>query len=129
MNEEELALFLERLIKRRNDLLDEGDFKLDPNRPDALTLPDEDEQPLNEMHQVIASRRNKNRAKEIDGINRAIRAIQNEPDDYGYCEDCGDQIPHRRLEIMPWAKFCVTCKSKQDDGRGYKRGHAADFLE
>ncbi len=129
MTSEELQTFLEKLKERRTALLDEGDFKVEPNRTDATTLPDEDEQPLNEMNQVIASRRNKQRADELAGITRAIRAIHEDPEDFGYCEDCGDEIPIKRLELMPWAQFCVKCKSKQDDGRGYKRSHAGDYLD
>ena len=29
---------------------------------------------------------------------------------YGRCEGCGQEIPGARLEAVPSARFCVTCK-------------------
>jgi DnaK suppressor protein len=30
---------------------------------------------------------------------------------YGTCDKCGKPIPKARLEVIPWAALCVTCKS------------------
>lgn len=30
--------------------------------------------------------------------------------EYGYCEDCGDEIPARRLEALPFAVRCLGCE-------------------
>ncbi len=30
---------------------------------------------------------------------------------YGTCDRCGKAIPKARLEVIPWAALCVTCKS------------------
>lgn len=31
---------------------------------------------------------------------------------FGRCENCGQVIDPARLEILPYAKFCVACKGK-----------------
>ncbi len=31
---------------------------------------------------------------------------------YGLCERCGDPIGLDRLEAIPWARLCITCKQK-----------------
>ena len=129
MTDEEQIAFLELLLNKKKDLMQEGDFGIDPNRSDAATIPDEDTQPLNEMSQVIASRRNRNRTEEIEKIQAAIQRLQDDPDDFGDCDDCGEPIPIRRLEIMPWARFCVKCQSKRGDKRNYRRSHLGDFME
>jgi len=36
--------------------------------------------------------------------------------DYGRCLGCGGAIPLKRLEAVPWARFCVAC---QDAARGF----------
>ncbi len=37
-----------------------------------------------------------------------VRALQKLDDDsYGTCDVCGEQIPPRRLEALPWAVLCV----------------------
>jgi RNA polymerase-binding transcription factor DksA len=32
---------------------------------------------------------------------------------YGRCQHCGGQIPVARLEILPHARFCVSCRQTQ----------------
>ncbi len=29
--------------------------------------------------------------------------------DYGVCEGCGEDIPERRLQALPWTCFCLKC--------------------
>jgi len=31
---------------------------------------------------------------------------------YGICESCGEEIPPERLEALPAARLCITCKQK-----------------
>lgn len=32
-----------------------------------------------------------------------------EEGEYGLCEGCGADIPKRRLQALPWARFCIEC--------------------
>src|SRR6185295_3650139 len=57
----------------------------------------EDEQPLNEMIQSIASNRNRSSAATLGQIRRALEKLKEEPDSFGECEECGDDIPLGRL--------------------------------
>jgi RNA polymerase-binding transcription factor DksA len=36
---------------------------------------------------------------------------------YGDCVGCGNEIDVRRLEVVPWAKFCVLCQEESDQQR------------
>lgn len=45
----------------------------------------------------------------IAEIDRALAKI--DAGTYGLCERCGAEIPHARLEALPHAALCVTCKS------------------
>ncbi len=130
MNKADLQELRDHLVARKKDLLAQGDLRVDPNRTDPNVQADEDEQPLNEMNQVIASRRNKVRTRELQGINRAIQRIDNNPEDFGFCQDCEEPIPMGRLKLMPWAPFCVPCQEDHSDSpRGYRRRHARDFVD
>jgi len=44
-----------------------------------------------------------------------------EAGDYGTCMSCEEPIPAKRLQALPWAKYCVTCQQSlanlQDDAR------------
>lgn len=43
-------------------------------------------------------------------VDRALRKL--ELGTYGTCESCGGLISLERLEALPWAALCITCKSK-----------------
>ena len=38
--------------------------------------------------------------------------------DYGVCEECGDNIGVARLKANPSARLCVLCQSEVEDGLG-----------
>jgi len=33
---------------------------------------------------------------------------------YGYCEDCGEPVAQKRLEVLPFTRVCVDCQSKHE---------------
>src|SRR5581483_8433713 len=72
---------------------------------------DEDAAPLEEMNQVIASARNKNDLVVLGKVRKAIARLDSDPDDFGNCLDCGDEIVFKRLDAMPWVELCVECQT------------------
>jgi RNA polymerase-binding protein DksA len=45
-------------------------------------------------------------------INYALRRL--EEGSYGICAKCGQPIPERRLELIPYAVFCVPCQESEE---------------
>jgi DnaK suppressor protein len=43
-------------------------------------------------------------------IEDALDGIEN--GDYGFCEECEEPINEQRLQLMPFALFCVRCQSE-----------------
>ncbi len=35
---------------------------------------------------------------------------------YGFCENCEEAIAPRRLDAVPWARYCVQCQDRLDRG-------------
>ena len=50
--------------------------------------------------------------RRLDELESALLRI--EAGTFGACEDCGKPIPAKRLERMPGATLCVSCKEKQE---------------
>jgi DnaK suppressor protein len=42
----------------------------------------------------------------------AFRKLQN--NSFGQCEDCGEEIDIKRLEVNPLARYCISCKTKKE---------------
>ena len=50
--------------------------------------------------------------EKIQNINGALKRVYDKS--YGICEICGCYIPENRLKIVPYAKYCIECKSKEE---------------
>lgn len=59
------------------------------------------------QQQAMAQAQERNRQRDLVRIEMAHRRIFD--DEYGYCSNCGDEIPDKRLEIDPMAERCVRC--------------------
>ncbi len=46
-------------------------------------------------------------------LNDALRRISDGV--YGICEICGKNIQEARLEVIPYAHYCIECKSKEEE--------------
>jgi DnaK suppressor protein len=129
MTEAKRCSLAELLRARRDKLVNDGPAKIEPNRKDqsAVGVADEDEQALSEMLQTLASTRNQGSARELAEIDRALRKLRDDPADYGLCEDCGDEIADKRLELVPFARFCAECQAAADPKRNVARKSVTDF--
>ncbi|HEX7100295.1 MAG TPA: TraR/DksA C4-type zinc finger protein [Acidimicrobiia bacterium] len=50
----------------------------------------------------------------IDLLHKVEHALERiESGEYGVCESCGQDIPTARLDVLPYATFCVNCASRR----------------
>jgi DnaK suppressor protein len=117
------------LQQEQREVQGTGPVKLEPNRKDPgdSGVADGDAQALSEMLQAIGSQRNKGQAEKLARIARAIRKIDEEPSEYGLCEECGEDIALKRLEAVPEAILCTDCQGARDPRRGTTRKKLTDF--
>ena len=129
MTDAQRAVLRRRLESIRDDALGKGPVPIQPNRTDVATagVADEDAQALSEMHQVLASKRNQGQAELLGHVLRAIDRLATDPDLFGLCEDCEEEIPSARLEALPYATLCTACQAKRDPPRGLRRRSSSDM--
>jgi DnaK suppressor protein len=60
--------------------------------------------------EYISLSRNKQNYQVLRLVNEALDRIS--MGDYGTCQRCEESISHRRLEVLPWAKYCVRCQER-----------------
>ena len=61
------------------------------------------------QQQAMAVAANRRRLAEIQQLQAALARI--DEGEFGYCEDCGDEIAPKRLEISPITTRCMSCAS------------------
>src|SRR5260370_30304419 len=50
----------------------------------------------------------------LNMIDAALKRIQS--DEYGVCANCQEELQQKRPEAVPWAKHCIACQEKMEQG-------------
>ena len=50
-------------------------------------------------------------------IDEALRRLYRSPETFGKCHSCGQDIDYDRLDALPHARLCITCKQREEDGK------------
>jgi DnaK suppressor protein len=115
MNDQDLARLRNQLLHTRKEILDRV-RRLEAGIED---LQEPGSELAEEAQKLELSRRygqlgNRER-EEIESIELALNKI--EAGKYGRCEECGEPIPMKRLQAIPWARLC-----RQDADEMEKKG-------
>ncbi len=49
-------------------------------------------------------------------IDEALRRLYRTPEEFGKCEECGEEISFERLDALPHARLCIQCKEREETG-------------
>jgi DnaK suppressor protein len=62
--------------------------------------------------QAMSKETGRLRRQKLLQIESALKRI--EGDDFGYCQECGEDIAPARLEVDPTVQLCITCASAKE---------------
>lgn len=121
MREQRLETIRKRLIGLREDLLAEVRSK----NAEAASLRDEGVADIADLgltdnlgellHLLSDSKR-----EEILNIDEALERLRQ--GQYGQCLECGEPIDIERLELRPYTRFCIACKTRMEKEESLKAG-------
>jgi DnaK suppressor protein len=115
MNRRTRELCRERLIEMRSRLVDEVEHLLE-SVPDDLRAPGA----LSHVPTHMADQATEGMDREValicneQELQAAVRAALERLDagTFGRCQGCGGEIPHERLQAIPYAAYCIDCAQK-----------------
>jgi DnaK suppressor protein len=119
MDEAKLNHFREVLLEQLRRYSD----RARENQTDALEMALNDDgvkdvadMSLNDVNQEIEYRLSERDSQMVADIDQALLRI--EEGSYGTCARCGKEIPERRLEALPTARYDAECQSLIEQGTG-----------
>ena len=74
---------------------------------DGPPNPDFAEQATERQHEDVIYGLDDAARTELQQIKKALQRIEN--NEYGICQECGEQIPYERLEAVPFTPYCKNC--------------------
>ena len=105
----DLKRFKKRLKDARDELLVLETLTKDGRKP--VELDQTQQGRLSRMDaiqlQEMALEQNRRREFEIKRIDAALKRIKD--GEFGFCNNCGENIPVKRLEVSPSTPLCVDC--------------------
>ncbi|MCK0148804.1 TraR/DksA family transcriptional regulator [Marivita sp. S6314] len=111
MDETQRALFLD-VIGRKLAELDQDDM-LGKDSQAVVSLDQQAVGRLSRQDALLSQSMAKATQASRDAMRVSLkRALQRLDDgEFGYCDDCGDEIAQKRLELDPTASRCISCAS------------------
>ena len=116
---DELEHFRGIILEKRKQIIEElelmnetlndnsgGDY-FEENSPYSLHMEQGTDTMEKEKNYLLAARQRKFLEYLDDAIKRIDRGV------YGFCQDCGKLIDKARLEAVPHAQLCISCKMKR----------------
>lgn len=111
----QIEIVRRRLTEKRREIMDlyEHDLRVGQGLSDAGAedLVDRANDAYNREFMLSLS------GSERDALLEVEQAIERLDDgSYGQCDHCEETIPAKRLQAVPWARYCIDCQEQAEQG-------------
>ncbi len=112
MDKKQQEKFIKLLEDMKGDIITDVEQTLNEMTSHSGNIPDPNDRASVESDRSFELRIRSRERKLMSKVDEAIARI--EEGSYGVCDSCGEDITIQRLEARPVAKFCIDCKTKQE---------------
>ncbi len=115
MEQKKAKLFRERLSQKKRDILEaynkNKSYGMEADGEGAQDIADKASNSY--AKEFLFSLSNTER-ETLQLVDEALLRIGERS--FGYCASCEGEVEKKRLEAIPWAKHCIACQQKQEQG-------------
>ncbi len=112
MKEKQLMKFKAQLEEMKDKIISDVEQTLTDMTTQNGNIPDPNDRATVESDRNFELRIRDRERKLMNKIEEALGRIDD--GSYGVCDGCGEDIAVKRLEARPVAKFCIDCKTRQE---------------
>jgi DnaK suppressor protein len=110
MKNDQVAKIKKRLLSLRDEILKVIEWRDTPEGGDGAM--DEIDQANELIEKEMGFVMSNNMRANLKEVEEAIDRIEKKH--YGKCLHCGEEISPKRLEVLPFARYCVPCQEKME---------------
>ncbi|MFL6230588.1 MAG: TraR/DksA family transcriptional regulator [Pyrinomonadaceae bacterium] len=115
MDKRKMKSYRDRLLERREGLFRQvNEAELSSRERDAEATQDPADMAANAYTKELLISMSANDRRLLDLIDEALG--RTEAGDYGECINCGEPVSEKRLEAVPWTRYCLKCQDLQERG-------------
>ena len=115
MEKKRLELYRKRLLERQGQLQDiVSKTEQDGREADEEIANDIADKATNSYTKEFLFKKSNDDRFIMQLIQEALERM--ESGEYGTCVACGGEMQQKRLDAVPWARHCIGCQEKQEQG-------------
>jgi len=115
MDKKRIKTYRDRLVEERGALLGVVGRNEDYGREaDTEATQDPADKASNSYTKELLFSQSTNDRIILTQIEEALERMDD--GEYGTCVNCGQEVQPKRLEAVPWARYCITCQDLQERG-------------
>ena len=108
MDKRAFERFRTSLTHRRDELLTRLNEAKQHSRSQRDQVKDEGDRAISSLNAEMALAHQVQTERMLGSISAALLRIENGT--FGECVNCGQEIGGKRLEAIPWTRYCITCQ-------------------
>ena len=115
MDKKKTKTYRDRLLERRESLVSQVTAaELSSRERDLEATQDPADMAANAYTKELLISMSDNDRVLLGLIDEALARV--ESGDYGECVNCGEPILEKRLNAVPWARYCLRCQDMKEQG-------------
>jgi len=115
MDKKRLEMYRKRLLERQQQLIDTvSKTEQDGREADEQPAQDLADKASNSYTKEFLFKKSSDDRFILNLIQEALQRMQD--GEFGVCVACGGEMQQKRLEAVPWARHCIDCQEKQEQG-------------
>jgi DnaK suppressor protein len=115
MDKKKVKLYRDRLLERRESLFSQvTEAEMSSRERDLEATQDPADMAANAYTKELLISMSANDRRLLSLIDEALLRVEN--GEFGHCVNCDEPVSERRLDAVPWARYCLKCQDLQERG-------------
>ena len=115
MDKRKTKAYRDRLLARRESLFSQvTEAEMSSRERDLEATQDPADMAANAYTKELLISMSANDRKLLQLIDEALERV--EGGEYGECVNCGEPVSEKRLDAVPWTRYCLKCQDLQERG-------------
>ncbi|MFB3922687.1 MAG: TraR/DksA family transcriptional regulator [Terriglobia bacterium] len=115
MDKKKAEIYKKRLLAKQEELLRQvSKSEQDGRQIDEDTTQDIADKAANSYTKEFLFHQSDDNRRILQLVHDALERLKS--GSYGLCVACQEEVQVKRLEAVPWARHCIECQEKQEQG-------------
>ena len=115
MDKKKAEIYRKRLLAKQEELMRlVSKSEQDGRQADEEATQDIADKAANSYTKEFLFHQSDDNRRLLQLVNEALERLKN--GGYGLCVACNEEVQQKRLEAVPWARHCIECQEKQENG-------------